>query len=93
MGKETRQDELARKAIENSHLMMDLAATSTRVSNQHTAHMQLYNVAAETGDEESMAKERQILHDLLDQLLDCGSQIGVGLREASRFAREFIQLS
>jgi hypothetical protein len=92
MGTEARQEALAKRSLENGNRMSELAATSSRVATQHEAHMSLYNVAAQTGDEETMKKEREILHNLLDELLDVGSQIGVGMRAAQAIAKEFYQL-
>ena len=61
--------------------MTELGNTSQRISMQYEAHMTLYTVGASSRDEETMAKERETLHSLLDHLLDNAALFGSAQHE------------
>ena len=69
-------------------LMSDAADTATVASNKYQAHMTLYNTAVMRGDKDEMEKQRDILHALLDQILDTGFEIGTHQREINRIVRD-----
>lgn len=81
--------ELELKAREVSTKMTEQSQISARIALQYEAHMTLYNVAAFSGDEETMKKEREILHSLLDHLLDTGSQVGLGQRKMDKLLAQY----
>lgn len=68
-------------------LMSEAADHATVASNKYSAHMTLYNTAVMTGDKEEIAKQRDILHNLLDQILDMGYEVGTHQREINRIVR------
>jgi len=56
------------------------AEMSNNATIKYQAHMQLYNVAVNTGDKDEQNKQRDILHNLLDQLLDATYEVGTNAR-------------
>ena len=69
-------------------LMSDAADMATVASNKYQAHMTLYNVAVMTADKEMIAAERDILHNLLDQILDTGYEVGTHQLAINRMVRD-----
>ena len=63
------------KCRELSKTMNDHANTAMRASRTYTASMELYNVAAEAGDEKRMQELRDTLHTTVDVILDSGAMI------------------
>lgn len=59
----------------------EAAQTAQNVSAKYEAHMTLHNVACRTGDDKEAELQRGILHDLVEQLLDCGMTVGRNQRE------------
>jgi hypothetical protein len=79
------------QAVKDIHrrqkLMSDAADLATAASNKYQAHMTLYNVAVMTGDKKEIEKQRDILHNLLDQILDTGYEVGTHQREINSLVR------
>lgn len=61
--------------------MNDHANTAMRASRTYTASMELYNVAAEAGDEKRMQELRDDIHTTVDSILDSGAMIAKLQRE------------
>ena len=73
--------EEAAKDIHARQIKMGEAADlATAASNKYSAHMTLYTVAVSTGDKDEVVKQRDILHNLLDQILDTGYEVGTHQR-------------
>lgn len=53
----------------------DHASTAMRASRTYTAVMELFNVAAEAGDEKAMQEHRDALHTCVDTILDSGAMV------------------
>ena len=68
-------------------LVGDAADLATVASNKYQAHMTLYNVAVMTADKDEIARQRDILHNLLDQILDTSYEVGTHQREINRMVR------
>lgn len=68
-------------------LMSEAAEMATVAADRYQAHMTLYNVAVRTGDKGEIAKHRDILHNLLDQILDTGYDVGTHQREINLLIR------
>ena len=69
-------------------LMSDAADLATVASNKYHAHMTLYNVAVMTAHKKGIEEQREILHNLLDQILDTGYEVGTHQREINRIVRD-----
>ena len=54
----------------------EASVLAENASRRYEAHMTLYNVAASTCDHDEQDKQREILHNLVDQLLDATHVIG-----------------
>lgn len=52
------------------------ADTAERASRTYGASMELFNVAADAGDEPAMEKLRVDIHQTVDSILDSGAMIG-----------------
>lgn len=65
-----------KKCRELGDLMTNHADAAQRASRTYAATMELYNVAAESGDEAAMQAHRDTLHTTVDIILDSGAMIG-----------------
>jgi hypothetical protein len=63
------------KCCELANKMSEHANTASRASRTYTATMELYNVAAEAGDEKAMQAHRDALHTCVDTILDSGAMV------------------
>jgi len=72
------------KEVDRRQKLMHLAAdTASNAAKKYEAHMTLYNVAVLTGDKDEITRQRDILHNLLDSILDAGYDVGTHQREIS----------
>lgn len=55
--------------------MNEHANAAMRASRTYTATMELYNVAADAGDEQEMQRLRDNIHTTVDVILDSGAMI------------------
>lgn len=75
-----------KKCTEISGRMSEHADTAQRASRTYAATMELYNVAAEAGDEKAMQAHRDTLHTTVDVILDSGAMIATLDRDRRKIA-------
>lgn len=81
-------DEVIANIQQHQRAMDACAEISNIAASKYSAHMTLYNAAAMSGDKKGIEESHEMLHNLLDQILDSGYSIGVHSREIAQLLQK-----